>query len=1483
MTSLNKIDCSFFINLDKRTDRLNHINKSVSFNTKRFQAKDKSDLTTEEAKKFFPTGYCKKNKGEIACSISHYLLWKKLIDLNLENMLILEDDVVFKENFETHWNDILSPSIPKHYSIIYLGGCQPWNKNKYRDILYGENPYFKNVKQNDLFIKDSHYWHMNAQSYILSRAAAEKLCQHVERYGFEIEKPFVQDVFATILLSEADHTKVFHLNPPMSRQIHEEGGNAKLDKNSDLRFCSEKFTEPGKPQSSKIEFENQHTQDFYELYNISNPSPDNQVFDLSKINESIKKENLKACVVSCGGTASNSFVRALEKDGIKCISLTWARILCHCPHFIDIKIPIIYIYRDPREAWMSVKRRGMQMNQWKLANSFNIELTEENLLSLMITQIEKWTSTENKNLLKLEYPEIFKKDCRKKVSKFLSTSIQSLPLPEKKGKTDFSKVSEKDSILLRKYSKRINSLKLITNQAPDFPNISITNLSEIPKVAHISWKRKDILNKGYKLIDKGVSNLCSLNPEWDVIIYDDEDVNKTLRDCLGASNWACIKNKTMTAKTDLWRLIKTYQDGGLYTDIDRYIDTPISEILTPETKMVIPTYLDVDFSQDFILTFPSNPIIGRAIESNLRFNQKGASLFSAAVESYLKSLSKSLSGIEVERGHNPEYFNKVRSDIDHCEYLSTYRELGPQKHILFRDVDKNFNPNDFDQDKADFYNTENVESWNSETREKFKNVSSLTQHQGVQEYLDSINPEMTIEGGLNSSESREQGERLRLLVKQSCAKNIMEIGFNAGHSSELFLSLDSKINITSFDIGVHKYIKHAKEFIDKKFPGRHELVIGDSMKTIPKFYLDNPNRKFDLIFIDGGHSELCAISDLVNSQRLAHENTIVVLDDTRKSEPMREWNKSVNMAWLKVKNSGKVKQLGSEDYGENRGQSWGKYAHLDQCKEKIYNVCFCCDENLINYIINPINALSQKNKEKNITIHLIYSGKERELISLKEFIKNETNLSLKTYLHDEIKKEYGSWRSIDHLSNAINLKLKIPEILLGVSEVLYFDIDTIPFVDLSLFDNIKLNESGIALKPEIKNGWRTFNGSKGTATENKNPVEFGDRIIGNTGVMLLNLDLLRRNEFTKKCFEIKKRNTQKIPIGSDQDIINIYCECDYTVLDDNLNCLNSEQLDSIKNNVLTSQSYDCFCKNGLHHLRKTELHNYDAFVLHFIGKDKPWNSDCAGSDFWQKFSINKIPKKQNSTQVNAHSQTKQQQFIELKNQWEKFKNYDFLKYVYLKIKKPEAPKDKFSAYNLGKKIAIVSMYTSDISEFGTYSEESIKDYCLKNNYTFYIYRSNPDPHSSPNWAKPKLILNHIIDHDYIIWMDSDTIILNPEKKIEDITGSTKKEIIASSDIGGKSMINSGVIFFKNSEFCLKILESWKNFKGDKSHLYASGGDQEILCSLIRQVDPINAHTEIMDMSAFNTDPRLVKDDTFILHFMAYPKELKSIFMGYFMS
>ena len=263
-----------------------------------------------------------------------------------------------------------------------------------------------------------------------------------------------------------------------------------------------------------------------------------------------------------------------------------------------------------------------------------------------------------------------------------------------------------------------------------------------------------------------------------------------------------------------------------------------------------------------------------------------------------------------------------------------------------------------------------------------------------------------------------------------------------------------------------------------------------------------------------------------------------------------------------------------------------------------------------------------------------------------------------------------------------------------------------------------------------------------------------------------------------------------------------------------------------------------------------------------------------------------------SPQVELGLTEKQKELIALKNQWMKFKDYGFLKNIYDNMPAPDIPKEKLSIYNPGQSIAIVSLYTPEISEYAIYSEQNIKKYCEKNNYTFYVYRDKIDENSSPNWSKAQAILNHFDDHDNIVWMDSDTLIFNPEKKFEDILSKciARKKIIACEDVGTNnknmpkgSMLNSGVMIFRRDNYIKNIIKKWRNFDGDKSSLYASGGDQEILCQILKRSDGMGFNRKIFPMNEFNTEPRMINDDTFIVHFMAYPIQLKTIFMKYFVS
>lgn len=237
--SLSKIDQCFFINLDRRQDRLDHINQNLSFLAKRFAAIDSNTLELDFAiESLFKTSLTKLTKAEIACALSHYSLWNKLSEDNSSrNFLILEDDSVFHESFTAFWDEVYSYYMPDDYYLIYLGGCQPWNQPHYNEVLVAHNEYFFNVKRNDFFTKDDYFWHMNANSYILSREGADLLLQKTSETGIDCALDnYMQRVF-----NQHNPNKVFHLNPLASFQLHEEGGNCEIDKNSDLRFSKEKF------------------------------------------------------------------------------------------------------------------------------------------------------------------------------------------------------------------------------------------------------------------------------------------------------------------------------------------------------------------------------------------------------------------------------------------------------------------------------------------------------------------------------------------------------------------------------------------------------------------------------------------------------------------------------------------------------------------------------------------------------------------------------------------------------------------------------------------------------------------------------------------------------------------------------------------------------------------------------------------------------------------------------------------------------------------------------------------------------------------------------------------------------------------------------------------------------------------------------------------------------------------------------------------
>ena len=102
------------------------------------------------------------NVNEIGCFLSHYSIWKQIIDNNIDVALILEDDCVFKDDFNTKFTEILQIDTTT-YDYFTLG------RNKNNDV-YNLGPEI--VIENDYVIPKYSY---NAHSYLLTNAGAKIL------------------------------------------------------------------------------------------------------------------------------------------------------------------------------------------------------------------------------------------------------------------------------------------------------------------------------------------------------------------------------------------------------------------------------------------------------------------------------------------------------------------------------------------------------------------------------------------------------------------------------------------------------------------------------------------------------------------------------------------------------------------------------------------------------------------------------------------------------------------------------------------------------------------------------------------------------------------------------------------------------------------------------------------------------------------------------------------------------------------------------------------------------------------------------------------------------------------------------------------------------------------------------------------------------------------------------------------------------------
>lgn len=200
-------------------------------------------------------------------------------------------------------------------------------------------------------------------------------------------------------------------------------------------------------------------------------------------------------------------------------------------------------------------------------------------------------------------------------------------------------------------------------------------------------------------------------------------------------------------------------------------------------------------------------------------------------------------------------------------------------------------------------------------------------------------------------------------------------------------------------------------------------------------------------------------------------------------------------------------------------------------KKNEINICFCTDKKLIDFLPTVINSIMRKNQDNEIKVHII-STDDADFSDTIKYINSIPNFEATRY-----HKQWDlSYKGLPHVSKATMVRLYIPE-LLECDKVIYLDIDVI--VNLNLYElyNVDCGETGIALKNSINQTWeKFFDPNSGKKS-------------GNCGIIVMNFETLRKNNFTQKCLKIHAKNQDR----HDQYVINMYADGNHTVLEPRFN------------------------------------------------------------------------------------------------------------------------------------------------------------------------------------------------------------------------------------------------------------------------------------------------------------------------------------------
>lgn len=259
------------------------------------------------------------------------------------------------------------------------------------------------------------------------------------------------------------------------------------------------------------------------------------------------------------------------------------------------------------------------------------------------------------------------------------------------------------------------------------------------------------------------------------------------------------------------------------------------------------------------------------------------------------------------------------------------------------------------------------------------------------------------------------------------------------------------------------------------------------------------------------------------------------------------------------------------------------YPEDEEIDENI-NIAICVDDNYCQHI-SPMLYSIDKNTQEKVDVYLIYY--KLKLESLEHIVRlNEvlTNVEIKIRKLKDYQYERLSLFKETKLPTEAYFRLLLPELLPEIKRVLYLDVDMLILNDLKELYQTKLGNNVMGVVRDFpftndKHSWAYF--LLGDA---------GERYF-NSGMLLLNLEVMRKNNIVEKFIKFISETSQYYFLG-DQDAFNVFFFYDVKVLGNE------------NNYIAENQSI----------LEKT---NFDVTIMHYCGfsDPKPWKLNESNTSY----------------------------------------------------------------------------------------------------------------------------------------------------------------------------------------------------------------------------------------------------------------------------